>query len=319
MAFKRIFIFLLISLFCFLALETFQRIRRYNATKEISLLLYPFKKPKEIIEINVKAQGLFRHPFNIQEKAKGANILFIGGSSTYGVYNDDFHTFIYLLQGKINEISCLNAGKCAISANEYLDLLIKCCREYCVPDMVVFYTGYNDLFYKHFDKTQGRSFKPYAILEKYSLLLIDIRMKYIQYAQLKKQRDPAYRLKFVKEFESDMEESIKFAKSKNIKVVLIPEVVMAEKFSLSPTRDYRWYKEIYQEVPGTLKKLALKYNSYFLDPSPDLSINWEDNFIDPVHLTDKGNEVLSAYLLKNIPWQRLKQKVEIAQNSSIIN
>lgn len=295
---KTIIYFLLISFLLFVFLEIAQRVRSFCITKSAYSLYYPFNKPKEIISI--KEESFFRQPYQIAQKGKGVNILFIGGSSTFGVYNDNLHTFPYLLGQKMPGISCLNAGRGAFSSDAYLEILKKCLRRYCIPQVVVFYTGYNDLFYKAIDKSIGKSSKFYSLLERYSFLLLSVRMKFIVESQLKKERDLSYRAKFVEAFQKNILDCINFAKSNNIKVVLMPEVVMAKKFSLGPNRDYRWYGSIYKEIPIVLEKMAVDHGCIFLDPREALSFQWERNFIDPVHLTDKGNEILSDFILQNL-------------------
>lgn len=290
---------ILILLGFLLLLEIVQRYRYFLRTDDVAWLFYGFKQPKQVISVK-KRDSLFKEPFVIVRQNEGKNILFIGGSSTYGVFNDDLHTYPYLLQKKVKGISCLNAGMPSLQSDGYYDIVRQCFEKYCIPYMIVFYTGYNDLFLKSYG---GKGNIPLIDwLGNYSLVLATVRGKFTMYQQITMRKNTEYRMRFVKEFEKNLERCISFAKEENIKVVLIPEVLMAEKFDSSPLRDYRWYAEIYGEIPLVLKNLALKYECVYLDPKNVLRNNWEANFLDPVHLTDKGNDIISTFLAENIPW-----------------
>jgi hypothetical protein len=72
--------------------------------------------------------------------------LCIGGSSTHGVFNDRRHTYPFLLGEQLNAIvsskseirfDVFNLGLSGSSDDEFIDH---------PPDVVIFYTGYNDIF-----------------------------------------------------------------------------------------------------------------------------------------------------------------------------
>ncbi len=277
-------------------LETFQRCRHAYRNKSLEPLYYGFKENKRIIWVDEK-QDLFRQPFTILEKEKGKNLLFIGGSSTYCVDNDDLHTFPYLLQAKINGISSLNSGRPGVISDQYLDILKRCIKEFCVPDMVIFYTGGNDIFWKN-SLWRNKMINKFA---KYSFLTLTIMEKFIM-LDLEKRKDFEYRKRFIKEFEENMEDCIEFAQSKNIIVVLIPEVLVTE--DLGPLGDFRWHRELYLEMPGVIERLAQKHNCFFLNPKDLLYADWRENFKGTVHFTDKGSEAFSTFLAHNLPLEK---------------
>lgn len=295
---KKFSAILLVIIFLFFILELFQRCRYVYRDNSIAPLFYGFKTEQKLISVDKKPGGaLFREPFAILEKGKGENILFIGGSSTYGVNNDDFHTFPYLLQSKVNDISCLNAGVPGSVSADYLGMLMRCCREFSIPDMVVFYTGFNDIYWT---KKYLVRHKITHMIIRYSFLARTIIEKII-YMDLKKKKDFKYRMHYVKRFEKNIENCIKFAKSKNIDIVLMPEVMIFEKLDASKGM---WYPELYSEILEVVKELAHKHHCYFLDPKDVLSADWEGNFGDACHLTDKGSEVFSTFLAKNLPLKK---------------
>lgn len=299
---RKFLFFLFILIFLFLTLEALQRCRHAFRSNNIAPLFYGFRKYYRLINIYRPQGTFFREPFTILEKNEGKNILFIGASSTYGVYNDNFHTYPYLLQSKIRGISCLNAAESGALSDQFLDILKQRCDEYCIPDMVVFYIGYNDIFSKGPLSEYPTIEKIIDIFSKYSFLIVTIKEK-ILILDMEKKRDYAYRMNYVKEFNKNIEDCIKFAQHKNIKVVLIPEVLIAEKFT--PTNeDYRSYSRLYVEIPEAIQGLAEKYNCHFLNPRDILYDDWKNNFVGIVHLTDKGNEVLSTFLAKNLPFEK---------------
>lgn len=301
---KRKALFVLVPLLILSALvflEAFQRVRYYSLTKNKDWLLYGLRIPRQVINLKDSGRHFFRKPFFIFAGNKGRNILFIGGSSVYGVYNDDLHTFPHLLEAGLNHTSCLNAGKPGVLSSEYTDIIRECYRRYCVPDMVVFYTGYNDIF-RSFPVRNKAYWKWIGVMERYSFFLLTLRQKLIISEQIKMRRDPRYRWQFVHELSGNIERCINFIRSNRAaKIVIIPEVLAAGKFSLSPMHDYGWYAEIYSGVPEALRELAAAENCCFLDPRGELLSEWKDNFSDPVHLTDRGNEVLAKFLAKKLP------------------
>lgn len=297
---RKIVTVVIILFIIFSVLEVFQRIRYFRRTKDMNLLFWGFKIPERVINIKESRSGFFREPFTVQKPGEGKNILFIGGSSTYGVFNDKFHTYPYLLGEKIKGVSCLNAAKPSMTSDTYLDILKKCYAEYCMPEEVVFYTGFNDLFVKEVSMANSKYFKYFGGFERFSLLLVTIREKLDFNYFVDMRKDYAYRQKFVARLENNIEECIRFVKDKGATVVIMPEVLASERFPESPSRDYRQYGEVYLEVPGILKDLAGRYDCLLLDPKQALYADWKNNFVDPVHLSDKGNEVLSDFLREKL-------------------
>lgn len=296
---KKILSFLLILVFMFLIPEAFQRCWFAYCNRSMEPFLYGFTKDPTIVTIK-RAEGiLFREPFILSKKSEGKNILFIGGSSVYGVCNDEFHAFAFLLENKVKGISCLNAGSIGATSDSFFPILEACCEEYVVPDIVVFYAGYNDIFKP---KIYCRILNITRRFLQYSFLARTINEK-IRYWDRQKKKDYSVRMKYIKRFEENMERSIQFAQSKHITVVLIPEILANKAFKVHGRLcDFGWYSELYQEIPGVLKNLAQKNNCYFFDPKEELLVDWENNFFDTVHLTDEGNEALSGFLAYHLPF-----------------
>ncbi len=157
--------------------------------------------------------------------------------------------------------------------------------------MVIFYTGYNDMFLTVLQLENKMIIK----IIQYSFLALTIREK-IMFEDFKKKKALDYRINFDKEFEKNIENCIKYAQTKDIDVVLIPEILLPPE--VSPFR--RYIEAYYSKVPKALNRLAQKYNCYFLDAKDILYTDWKENFVDILHITDKGNELLSTFLAHNL-------------------
>lgn len=294
---KRPLFSLLILIFLFLMLETSLRAIQAYRIKSIAPFFYGASKYYKLLKKHIPQESFFRPPFIVPEDRKKKIFLFIGSSVTYSCFSDDFHTFPYLLQSKIKGVLCFNAGRPGANSKEYLDVLIQCCRNFFIPELVIFYVGFNDIYWMA--PFQNKIVDRFA---RYSFLVCSVKEKLIKLNLNKKAANFEYLLYFVKEFEKNIELCIKFAQSKNIRVVLIPEVLVSEKFG--PYKDYRSYRKLYLEIPEVLKNLAKKYNCHFLDPKDILYADWRNNFVDCVHLTDRGNEVFSTFLADNLPLKK---------------
>ena len=193
---RKLLIIILIIFFLFLTLEIFQRGWYAYRKKTIAPFFYGSSKYSKILEMPLWQNTFFRPPFAISKDKKKKNLLFIGGSSAWGHFNDNFHTFPFLLESKVKGISCLNAGRPGINSKDYLDILKACCEKFCIPDMVIFYAGYNDIFCTvPFDN------KIVFMMARYSFLILTIKEKFIFLDLNKKRLDPTYRMYFVNKFE----------------------------------------------------------------------------------------------------------------------
>ncbi len=240
------------------------------------------------------------------------NILCIGGSSTYGVFNEPRYTYPYLLSGLLNkgasanakQFSVLNRGLPGQSAEDYKATLDLELAEYS-PDAVIFYTGYNDMFIKDVNRTystfSSRLYAGWYVLERYSLLALTTKEKYLIWNsnQRKSYDEERARLgRLEGEFRNALEVTVVALVGRGIRVILIPEVLMAKNFGWV-TQNYESYAPRYVNIPGIVQNVAKRHGAEFIDLQKDFdATDFEAMFKDPVHLTDEGNRILSRLILE---------------------
>lgn len=239
----------------------------------------------------------------------------VGGSTTRGVYNDDTHQFPFILQQLIaarrpGRFGMLNLGTGGAASENYGRVLDQTLAA-VTPVLVIFYSGHNDLFINPVNKLYA-TFMAHSLLwlEKRSLLMLTAHEKYVIATVNRPGRvlTPARLQQIQDEFRHNMLGHVGALQRRGVRVLLIPEVVMAKKFG-GPTNNYEHYAELYRPMPTVLREVAEARGVEYLDVSPDF--NREDfrlNFIDPAHLTDRGNEMLARLIMERS--RTLRQVVE---------
>lgn len=67
-----------------------------------------------------------------------------------------------------------------------------------------------------------------------------------------------------------------------------------------PFNNYQDYDEKYRNIPTILKEIAMKNDCEYLEFQKYFeNENFKQYFVDPVHLTNKGNEKLSQLIFEN--------------------
>ena len=100
------------------------------------------------------------------------------------------------------------------------------------------------------------------------------------------------------EFSGGLQQLLERARSTDVSVIVVPEVLMAKNFG-GPTRNYESYGTRYENVPTIVRELATRYDAEFLDFQTYFDQrNFRELFTDPVHLTDAGNWELSRLFLE---------------------
>ena len=144
-------------------------------------------------------------------------------------------------------------------------------------------------------------FTAWQVLERYSLLALTAKEKYLFwiYSQPPEGREERERLEyFEREFKSALALVVEQLVGRGVKVILIPEVLMAKDFG-GLTRNYESYGDRYRNVPGIVSDIAKQYGAEFVDVQQDFEArDFRAMFKDPVHLTDEGNRVLSQLIVK---------------------
>lgn len=244
-------------------------------------------------------------------KSKYRFIFCIGGSSTYGVFTDEYHTYPYMLNNFINggmpdslEIKYIvfNLGMPGTSSDGYWQALEKTLNK-IKPEVVIFYTGYNDIFIKSVNQKYGsfsaNLFFLHQAIERYSLLIMTATEKYLISKHNQGKIDWEIYRKLEKEFATNISNYVKRLSEQRIKALLIPEVLMAKDFG-NPFNNYEDYEERYRNIPNILKEISMNNDCEHLEFQKDFDDeNFKEYFVDPVHLTDKGNKKLSQLIFEN--------------------
>jgi lysophospholipase L1-like esterase len=147
----------------------------------------------------------------------------------------------------------------------------------------------------------GRLGPWWARAQRGSLLLLTATERYIFWRINQSEaarQDPTRRGEVEAAFRRNITESVRALRRKGTKVLLIPEVLMARRFG-SFSADYEKYTARYATIPGILKSIADEEGCEFLDLQPAFAFDdYERYFVDPVHLTNEGNGVLSHLIVE---------------------
>lgn len=318
---------LIIFLLIFLSMELVQRVRYSIIQKDWNWLVYFGPKGEDrsdaITATNKKFIVAETHdpgrlikkfesslPISSIDEKRYRYIVCFGGSTTAGVYNDPEHKYPYLLDKLINssasgqKFAVINFGMAGESSDHYggdIDLILRKIS----PELIIFYVGYNDIFIKDINKiyaTFTAKLSPiYTFLERYSLLLLTLKEKYIIHRinQSRSYEKSAKRYrKLEAEFERNMDICLNKLRERGVKAVLIPEVLMAKNFG-GPTANYEDYAEKYKNIPPILKAVAERNGCEFLDLQDGFDEkDFRRYFVDPVHFTNDGNIRLSRLIFE---------------------
>lgn len=302
----------------FLSLEVAQRIRysvRYNDYK---WLLYGYRFQVQPVDKGIKIEKLssklaIEEAFSLlsippNTKTDRYKFIFcIGGSSTAGVFNDKYHKYPYLLNRLIGpDYIVINLGSSSRISDDYPAIIRELLLSKISPELGIFYCGYNDIFIKDVNKIYAtfcnQLLNTHHIMLRYSLLISTLTEKYIIYSrnQAKNYKSDLKRYeRLEKEFYKNIEECVSLLNAHKIKVVLIPEILMAKNFG-TITTNYENYAEKYINIPNMLKEISAKYNCEFINLQDSFNnTDFKRYFFDTVHLTDEGNKTLSKLIFQN--------------------
>ena len=235
-------------------------------------------------------------------------ILCIGGSSTYGAFNPRDQTYPHLLGVLLNDsapsrrFQVLNRGLAGASVEDYHSALD---RELALftPDVVIFYTGYNNIFIKDVNRVymtiQARLDRIWHRIGDYSLLAHTARERYLLWAAEQQRLGRSDHLvSLEQDFKNALDALVGPLTRNGVRVILIPEVLMARDFG-GIGHNYERYAEQYVNIPPIIRDIATRHNAEFIDLQEDFdALDFTTTFADPVHLTDTGNRVLSRLIFE---------------------
>lgn len=298
-----------------LGLEAAQRVRLFVRTHERKWLLYGItevaERRKPVAIINVEALTNERIRARVGSPGPTKYIVCVGSSTTEGIYNDERHTYPYFLGEMIREARSrrdaeyrvVNLGSSSATSEDYGHILARLPAQ-VIPDVVIFYVGYTDTFMRGYNGTYAQfqaSLGPvWYWAEGKSLLLMTATEKYMIWRnQRQASASNVERLAgYLRDFRQNIGEQVADLRTRGIRVVLIPEVLMPAPASAGD-RTPAPEAERYAPVPKALEDIARSHGAEFLniqdyfsgrDPAP--------YFADIVHLTDAGNRELSQAILE---------------------
>jgi lysophospholipase L1-like esterase len=308
---KRVFYSLLPLLIIFVALETIQRVRYFSRNYDRAWLLYgliPAKNPTRGPKvIRVRPPAFTVAPGNFK------TVVCLGSSTTVGIYNDPLHKYPYLLNQLLESrrpadapfrYRVINYGVAGGSSEGY-EMAVERMFEVITPEVVIMYTGYSDIFVKDvndiYQTFQARLGPVWTALEHRSLLLLTLKEKYIFWKQNQRNSYLQDRSKYGRleaGFRDNTRTAVRALTAKGVKVILIPEVLIAKRFG-AVTGDFTDYAAKYQNIPGILKQLADEEHVELVTVQDAFdNDDYKKYFVDPAHLTNEGNEVLSRLIFE---------------------
>jgi lysophospholipase L1-like esterase len=308
-ALKRLLFSLLPLCFIFFTLETAQRIRYFSRNYDRAWLLYglvPDRNPTTRVKvIAVRPPAFTIEPGNFR------TVICLGSSTTAGIYNDPLHKYPYLLNRLLESrrpadapfhYRVINYGVTGGSSEGY-EMAIERMFEVVTPDVVIMYTGYSDIFVKDvndiYQTFQARLGPVWTALEHRSLLLLTLKEKYIFWKENQRNsylQDASKYGRLENGFRDNIRKSVRALKARGVKVILIPEVLIAKRFG-AVTGDFTDYAAKYQHIPGILKQVAADEGVELLTAQDAFdNDDYKTYFVDPAHLTNQGNEVLSRLI-----------------------
>ena len=308
---RRLFYSLLPLLIIFFALETIQRVRYFSRNYDRAWLLYgliPAKNPTRGPKvIRVRQPAFTVAPGNFK------TVVCLGSSTTVGIYNDPLHKYPYLLNQLLESrrpadapfrYRVINYGSAGGSSDGY-EYAIQRMFEVITPDVVVMYTGYSDIFVRDVNEMyqtfQAGLGPVWTALEHRSLLLLTVKEKYIFWKQNQRNaamQDSSKYGRLETEFRDNMRHAVRTLKAKGVKVVLVPEVLIAKRFG-AVTGDFTDYARKYRHIPGILQQIASEERVEVVTVQDAFdNDDYKKYFVDPAHLTNEGNEVLSRLIFE---------------------
>ena len=164
------------------------------------------------------------------------------------------------------------------------------------PELLIIYCGYNDIFNKSIPNAT-KAIRTFLFLERFSLFAILAKQKFfvLKHQMIAKQKKITSHKLSVNSFKENIEDVIMYLNQKEIKVILIPDVLDHRKFN-ALSKAYDNFEDRNKDIPNTLKLIAHKYNNvHYLNLYPifDFKNPEKDVHVDVAHLTKEGYDLLA--------------------------
>lgn len=275
--------------------------------------------------------GLRGNDVQVSRPERSVRVVTLGGSSTFGYHARDDHTYSALLQKRLErrfdgKVEVINAGVPNFDSENILNIFRNEMIEYS-PDIITMYTGYNDAI-GILDMSAAESVSSWlydhsalyvGVAKALSKVLeFNMHSKWTSYVSAP---SPEYIAKQIslhnRKYRRNVTAVIELARSRGIKVILIRQP-MALTYRADPNRpDYadsvrtmRARVErgkplsrdavsllIHAGLMDTLREIAAEYSIPVVDNVAIVDAR-KERLLTYVHLSEEGNDALSAELAK---------------------
>jgi len=271
----------------------------------------------------INSLGFREKEFTPKKQKKIIRACVFGGSAVWGYGVEDYQTFpAYLSEGLGNKVEVINCGFPAYKTKEIYNLFKYEVINYS-PDMIIIYAAWNDAFHPDLLTSTSIFFRLHKMLyyrwmlytvsfEKYSVMKRKTAMPIIHLHK----EIPQYYL-------NNLKSIIDLAKKKEIEVILVKQPInlsfwndpsffhefgdinrddnsfqLEQKYaqtSVEPKREL--IRQYYYNLQ--MEELAARNNILLVNPISEIE-GKKDLFIDPIHLSPNGTELLAKLVAKEI-------------------
>lgn len=277
----------------------------------------------------INSLGFRGNEFSPLKKKGTVRIFCIGESSTFGAGSPDDWTWPARLQFYLNKrqggFEVINSAFSSYSSSDYISLIKNELINYS-PDIFIVYAGVNNL--RDFESTpiitnltKIHNFLYYRWSMLYTLLSEKLCL-ILDNSPFPRTVNSINQTKAIDGYINDIENIINIGKNNKIRLIFVRQMLNNQKdlfaddiLPLEMSREALRWRRIehyadsalfyYQnEMMKRLKELCKKYNIEFIDPRGEFYDEIVDNnvdlFIDFVHLTPKGNDLLGRLISEKL-------------------
>jgi lysophospholipase L1-like esterase len=251
-------------------------------------------------------------------------VVLLGGSAAFGAFSSsDEHCISFVLERLLNEsnktdrpFKVINLGMGFYNSFQELLSFILYGMKY-KPEFVVTFDGFNDASVsssRHSNKrvplVSGNYYYTKEVLDKVNDLAINPRAKKSFWTGESKstgwdKESGDFVNDVVALYQRDIDLLCLVARQNNARIILTLQPIQVTADGHLAWKDSREdIEKIYELLPGSLKTVASKYDARFINFQDIFSRNQEYNnyfsYTDPVHLIDKGQEIVAERIYLEI-------------------
>tara|TARA_B100001564_G_C20668207_1_gene684825 strand:- start:1804 stop:2778 length:975 start_codon:yes stop_codon:yes gene_type:complete len=305
---KNLLFALLPSIILLFIIEFSSRVYYSNKISDWSYLLYGIisteldglNQPK-IFKINESKKTNLKYDEYVENRNNDnyKHVFCVGASTTTGIdYLNNYPRYLnkYISRQYQNEDYLVHIiGKGHTNSSNFKEM-ISYELSLANPELLIIYCGYNDIFNKSIPNATT-AVRTFLFLEKFSLFALLAKQKFYVLKQqwaAKEKNITSHQLS-VDTFKKNIEDVIMYLDEREIKVILIPDVLDPRKFNVL-SKAYENFEDRNKDIPNTLNQIAQTYNNvHFLNLYPifDFKNPENDVHVDIAHLTKEGYDLLA--------------------------